>query len=219
MAEDSTAQKFQFSLRWVFLVVAGCAVLCTIPRVLRSLYYWDRDAVQWRLNSIDSISNVVVQGHDDVTYEVGAASFCLKDRPDTEVTISISSAKSLTKTDHLRLSSIGPWRCCVHGHGYVGVVNSGTGAAVKSEFFGCSIDIGRKGRFGHLMPCEIASIDDVIANYDQLVDFFADWPDESDPGTLIPDADTLIRYYKIEKKSRRISKPSAVTNTSSSSVQ
>jgi len=192
-------------------------VLCTIPRVLRSLYFWDRDAVESRLNSMDSISNVVVQGHDDVTYEVHAASFCLKDRPNTQITISISSAESLTKTDHLRLSSIGPWRFCVHGHGYVGVVNSKTGAEVKSEFFSGSIDIGRKGRFGHLMPCEITSIDDVIANYDQLVEFFADWPDESDPGTLNPDADTLIRYYKVEKKARRISKPSPITDTSFSS--
>jgi len=66
------------------------------------------------------------------------------------------------------------------------------------------------------MPCKIT--DDVIANYDQLVDFFADWPDESDPGMLIPDADTLIRYYKVEKKSRRNSKPSTTTNTSFSSV-
>ena len=160
---------------------------------------------------MDSISNVVVQGHDDVTYEVHAASFCLKDRPNTQITISISSAKSLTKTDHLRLSSIGPWRFCVHGHGYVGVVNSKTGAEDKSEFFTGSIDIGRKGRFGHLMPCEITSIDDVIADYDQLVEFFADWPDESDPGTLNPDVDTLIRYYKVEKTTRP--KPSPITSS------
>jgi hypothetical protein len=186
----------------MFLVIAFCAVLCTIPRVLRSLYFWDRDAVESRLNSMESISNVQVQGHDDLTYEVHAASFCLKGRPDAQITISISSPKSLTKTGHLRLSSIGPWRFCVHGYGYVGVGNSKTGAEIKSKFFGGSIDIGQRGRFGHLMPCEITSIDDVIANYDRLVEFFADWPDESDPGTLDPDMDTLVRYYKVEKTAR-----------------
>lgn len=177
-------------------------MIFTIPRGLRSLYFWDRDAVESRLNSIDSISNVVVQGHDDVTYEVHGASFCLKDRPDTQIAIAISSARSLTNTGHLRLSSIGPWQFGIHGHGFVGVVNIKTGEEVKSEFYAGSIDIGPKGRFGHLMPFEITSVDDLAANYDELVEFFANWPDESEPGTLNPDTDTLIRYFKFREESR-----------------
>lgn len=47
---------------------------------------------------------------------------------------------------------------------------------------GGSIDLERQGRLEHRMPCDITSIDDGIANYDLLVEFFADASDQSDPG-------------------------------------
>lgn len=47
---------------------------------------------------------------------------------------------------------------------------------------GGSIDLERQGRLEHRKPCDITSIDDGIANYDLLVEFFADASDQSDPG-------------------------------------
>ena len=47
---------------------------------------------------------------------------------------------------------------------------------------GGSIDLERQSRLEHRMPWDITSIDDGIANYDLLVEFSADGPDQSYPG-------------------------------------
>jgi hypothetical protein len=91
-----------------------------------------------------------------------------------------------------------PYNIIVEGEGYVGVVKTGTGKPVRSQFYGCAIDIGRKGKFAQFFPFEMRNVQDVIARYDDISTIIAQWPMEPDKNHF-KDKEGNDYYFYVKK--------------------
>ena len=71
-----------------------------------------------------------------------------------------------------------------------------TGESVERSYRAGWIDIGPEGEFGTMLPITVRDINDLIAHYDQLVQYFANWPDREHKRELLLPSGKRVGYYR-----------------------
>jgi len=184
-----------------FLTILVFVTLLTI--VSCQGYYHERNTLQTKFESFHEIENVSVTGFDHEGYFIlETVSFSIASRPDTTVTLWANTykLKSLsidTRFDVLSIIQIGQYQ--FRQKGTLTRLNQ-DGTSTSDRFTSNAIALGIKGDYRDLITVRIESIQDLINNYDLLLAELANWPTESNPGSMISeDAKyrTATTYYTI----------------------
>jgi len=170
--------------RRLLMAIAAIGLTLGGIRFLHYVYYEDRYRVRAQLDRVRGISDIEVNGWDDITYEVSSTRFKIAGRPDTLIVIQQPQDGLLGDAQHLWLEQLGPWQFQFVTYGYHGVIETESGKPVESLSYRNSIDIGPLGEFGAMLPVEVRDVNDLVSHYDELVRYFATWPDEKRWGRL-----------------------------------
>ena len=75
------------------------------------------------------------------------------------------------------------------------------GESIESSYLAHWIDVGSKGEFGAMLPVKVRDVNDLVSHYDQLVTFFASWPDKEHRQEIVLPSGKRVGYYR-ERESR-----------------
>ncbi len=168
-------------------------------------YYAEINAVRERLEDIPGVEILELDCVEDITIEHISGRINIAGKG--EVTLFNLSEDSFRHSESIRLRSIGPYDLRVESEGYVGVYESATGNPVRSEFYGGDADIGPAGEFASLFPFEIATVQAVVARYDDILRIIAAWPVESNKAHF-KDRTGTDYYYYVETRNVQQDAPS-----------
>jgi hypothetical protein len=172
-------------------------------RFLYDGYYEEPNKVIAQLKNINTIYDTKINGFNDVGYEVTNVRFKIAGRPDTLVVIQRPQKGMLGDVGHLWLERLGPWEFHYTTFGQNGVVEANSGKPVESLAYTNSIDIGTLGEFGSMLPVKIRDVNDLVANYDELVRYFTTWPDEQHWGRCDEPSGRRKAYCRMASPSKR----------------
>ena len=189
--------RMRVTVRRMLLVVAAFALFFGAIRLLHDGYYEERIRILRQLEDVDGIANIEVSGFDDITYEVLAAQFEIAGREDAVIVIDEPDDGVVGDLEHLRIRRLGPWEFHQYSYGYLGAYSIITGKPVKSLGYNASIDIKSLGELEAKLPVKIRDVNDIVAHYDELVRFFATWPDETRWGILDMPSGTRLAYCRV----------------------
>jgi hypothetical protein len=159
---------------------------------------WARLKLVW----VRGIDNVEIYGWERLHYHVNEVGFGVIGKPGSAILVHVyDTDQGLTgHPDHLYLSQLGPW-AFTSGAGTVGGKTMTLDEPVESSYLAYWIDVGPKGEFGAMLPVKVRDINDLVSHYDQLVSFFASWPDEEHRREIVLPSGKRVGYYR-ERESR-----------------
>ena len=166
--------KYRFKLKSLLILVAVVSVvfalLSALPRIGRAIYYAERNSVEAALAKVDSIENIQLNAfHDDILEEVVNASFSIRDRPNSNLSVHNLECFS----DGLRLGRIGNfqlWR--------TGLME--LAGRTKTSFIQSGIDLPH---LQELLGKRIESVDDLVEDYDEILELVESFPTKAGEAT------------------------------------
>jgi hypothetical protein len=189
------------------IVVLAIGMILGIARLLYDGYYEERIQAMSQLAQIDGITDIVVSGFNDVGYEVSNSHFRIAGRPDTAIVIWGPQAGIVGHPEHLWLGRLGPCEFHECHKGFEGAVEIKTGKPVESIGFSDCIDIGPRGDYVGMLPVRVVDVKDVVAHYDELLQYFSGWPDETVWGKIKTPASGSTYYCVTTPRKRPIPPP------------
>lgn len=175
----------RITLKRMMIIVAASALAFSAARLPHYLYYMEYNDAVAELGKIRGIEDVHVYGFDDITYELTRQTFSIKGKPDAVFRILAAQDGLTGKPDHLYICQMGPWQFYETSYGYMDVTDL-SGKPVKTTGLGDFIDLGKAGPYNAMLPVEINDMNDIVAHYDELVQYFATWPDGQTWGEAKP---------------------------------
>lgn len=174
--------RFQFTMPTILYVMLLTGLLGVGVRLWMADYtdYSMRDEFEANLQRSDQIENVNVIGHvvDDRFY-VEEIEFSLAGRPDSLIRVSadpkFQNCSPNHTLDYILIEQIGHWK--IDGRGYL-VGNQGK---LATYWDSPGLLVGKLGPHRDDFPFRLASIGDLIAHYDEVIEVLETWPDRSDP--------------------------------------
>ena len=192
--------EFRVNRRKAVWILATCFLLSVPIFLLFLLYKYLYDIIWVRLKILGGggIHNVELHGWDRLHYHVSAVGFEVVGKPGSAILVHVyDTDQGLTGSpDHLYLSQLGPWAFTSFGAGSVSGETTTTDEPERSSYLAYWIDIGPKGEFGAMLPVKVRDINDLVAHYDQLVPFFASWPDKEHKRQLDLSSGKRVGYYR-----------------------
>lgn len=171
-----------------------CVLWCVVPG-----YYHELDTIRGDLQQITQVENVdlrwVEENDFPLFYNLKAISARIQVTGKGEIAFCSLTYDSTRNAKHLYLSSVGPFSIRFRGEEYVGSRDATTGKAVRSEFAGCSPDIGPDGAFAHLFPFEIPNIQAAVDHYDEILRRLEDLAATPAQPRSFQDAQGTLFYY------------------------
>jgi hypothetical protein len=183
----------RMSTRLLMLIGALLALVLGGIRLIDDIYYMDLIYSTNQLAKVRGATDIHVYGFDDLTYEVTFATFTIAGRPDAMIEIQGPQGGVVGDPGHLWLRRLGPWEFHEYTYGHMGVTDL-SGKPIETLGFRDWIDIGPKGGYGAMLPVRIRDANDVVAHYDELVRFFASWPDQKRWGMMISPSGMRTAY-------------------------
>lgn len=175
--ETARRTRFQFTIPTVLYVTLLTALFALAVRYVTSVDQSERLQYLANLQRMDNISNIQIYGEESFRrITVQRIQFSLANRPDTLVAIdaahSLRSCRSNDSIKYLLFTRIGPWRLKAQATDKV------SGYVWNARGF----ETGTAGKFRDKFPFAVASIDDIVEHYDEIVAILESWPRESEPG-------------------------------------
>ncbi|WP_146117634.1 MULTISPECIES: hypothetical protein [Pirellulaceae] len=173
--------KFGLVLVVFFIPIVAGAIAFAISN--NAAYYHDRDQIVLKFEGMEDVTDVVIDGYDyEGVWYVGAVCFTIKGKPGSLITMcskfEFDDCHVDEPLDRLQLIQLGDCRFFDEG-AYL------TEGMIPQTFRNDSLELGRYGNYGDLLPMQVESIRDVIENYDELLSFFHEqWPQKEMPGHL-----------------------------------
>lgn len=99
---------------------------------------------------------------------------------------------------HFFVGQIGKWRFRTFGRRHVGAYQEETGEPVESDYRGFHIQLGPTSPYRSLLPFDVATLQDVVDHYAELLVLLETWPLEAAPGTVTLEDGTTQFFYLIE---------------------
>jgi hypothetical protein len=193
---------------WPFIIaVALGSLFGGVWLLLHHLYYKDRIRVISELGQVRGITDVVVTGFDDVGYDVVSARFHIEGRPEAVIEIREPQEGLVGSPNHLWLKRLGPWEFHQCTYGYQGAYTIETGKPAESLAVSDFVDVVSSGEFAAMLPVEVRDVNDLVAHYDELVRYFATWPDETTWGRLDEPAGIRRAYCRTTLAKRPLPPP------------
>jgi hypothetical protein len=183
---------------WLVVACLPLSVLCFLVYEYLHDIIW----VRLRIHRVPGTNNIELHGYDKDHYHVQAVGFGIVGKPGSAILVHVyDTDQGITgNPDHLYLSQLGPW-VFTSGAGSVGGETMTENEPIESSYRAPWIDIGPKGEFGAILPVKIKDVNDLVAQYDQLVPFFASWPDKEHKRELVLTSGKRVGYYR-ERASR-----------------
>ncbi len=162
-------------------------------------YYHELSSIRADLQQIRQVESVDLRWVDEndfpLLYNLKAISARIQVAGKGEIAFSGLKEDSTRNANRLYLSSVGPFRIRFRGEGYFGSREVTTGKVVRSEFAGCSPDIGPHGEFAHLFPFEIPNIQAAVDHYDEILGRLEDLAATPAQARSFQNADGTLFYY------------------------
>lgn len=186
--------KLRVDQRKAIWIVAVC---CLFTPLSCCLWSCNRDEIKrmYKISNVKNIDSIWLIGYDKGDhYHVHTLQFGVIGKPGSAIRVGVQysggpngAVEGLTgNPEHLWLEQLGPWNLR-HIERRLGEVVGSRGG----------IDIGPKGAFGVMLPVRVRDINDLVTHYDELVRFFASWPDEAHKQVLVLSSGTKLEYYRI----------------------
>ena len=179
-------------LLWTTLIIA---LICGVISFAYRMYYAERYAVESFLKKIDGIG-YSISTYEDVMEEVANVTITVDGIPDS--TIVLVGLSEYESNGCFAITQIGKWRFVTTGTRFLGAHDSTTGEPVKSNYWGGHIAMDPNSPYKEIIPFPINTVQDLVDNYEDLVDYFDTWPRESEPGQVILDDGSIQKYYVLD---------------------
>ncbi|MCC9606864.1 hypothetical protein LOC68_15730 [Blastopirellula sp. JC732] len=192
---------FQFPLPALIFVTLLVASIAGLYKAGQRAYFYNRDQALANFQRMPAIESVVVHGRPDpdlFEFWVEEIEFSLVGRPETRIRLaanySLRHCDSDQPLEQLTIKQIGPWT--FGGQGMISTTSADGQPRRKKVSIG-DLSLGVDGPLRSLIPLKIESVDDIVANYDKLVELLESWPRVETPGRLELE-DQVIEYWVTE---------------------
>jgi hypothetical protein len=147
---------------------------------------------------LKGISDISLHSHVEVVEEIHGVTFTVDRHPNSFV--SLAGLGDYEQNGPFWLSKLGKWRFKISGRRFDVVYDAVSGEPIESQYIGSHIELGTNSPYKDLIPFELASVQDVIDHYQDLIDLFESWPRETKPGTVMLNDGTVQYFYVIEDR-------------------
>jgi hypothetical protein len=178
---------------WIMLGV----LLLVVPVSCLVQYHRDEISVGLELAKVRTINNVWPIGYDKGPhYHIRCVQFGIVGKPGSTIRVGLYGANEglSGSPEHVYLEQIGPW-----GLGAIERRPGETRMTLEGPMEwteGRWVDVGPNGEFAEMLPVRIQNINDLVAHYDELVRYFASWPDKEHMGELVLPSGRILEYCR-----------------------
>jgi len=161
-------------------------------------YLEEVNFIRKQLNQIPGVEVVDMKWIDDLGPEHILAEIAIEGKG--RMLLAGLEKKTFTQPSGVLLYRVGEFEFRVSGEHYsmqhpVGEPNNVR--RVKSEFSGGGLSTGEDGRFSHLFPFELVTVQDAVEHYEEIYEFVSQSPQPPEKGHF-KDEDGLNTYYWVE---------------------